>query len=128
MMGLAAKSSTEDWLFDNLLLGTQFQNLFFHLAYAFTQLAKERLTPKQLQLLFATRLTLRYYSNLSPTGLAENLSKKLRLPLSTTKFNLAILKRAGLLETKSSSERRNTVHLSYGGKLLTQLLSEPKME
>ena len=128
MMGLAAKSSTEDWFFNNLRLTPYFHNHFFHLAYAFTQLAQKRLTQKQLHLLFATRQTLRYYPELSPTALADSLSKKLGMPLSTTKFNLTILKDTGLLETKSTSNGRTTAHLSYGGQLLTQLLPEPKME
>ncbi len=128
MMGLAAKSSTEDWLFNSLRSTPQFHNLLFHLAYAFTQLARARLTQKQLHLLFATRHTLRFYPDLSPTALADSLSKKLGMPLSTTKFNLTILKDAGLLETTPTSNRRTTAHLSYGGQLLTQLLPEPKME
>ncbi|MFW9985111.1 MAG: hypothetical protein ACFFDJ_00925 [Candidatus Odinarchaeota archaeon] len=124
---MAAKSSNEDRLFDNLRSIPHFHYLFFHLAYAFTQLAQKRLTPKQLHLLFETHQTLRFNPDLSPTALADRLSKKLRMPLSTTKFNLTILKGTGLLETKSTSNRRTTAHLSYGGQLLIQLLPEPKI-
>lgn len=127
MMGLAAKSSNGDRLFDNLHSTPHFHYLFFHLAYAFTQLAKARLTPKQLHLLFETHQTLRYNPDLSPTALADRLSKKLRIPLSTTKFNLAILKGAGLLETKPTGKQQTTAHLSYGGQLLIQLLPETKI-
>lgn len=98
------------------------------LAKAFLQLAKTRLTEKQRLLLLASSRMLRYYPNLSPTALADRLSRKLCMPLSTTKFNLKVLKDAGLLETKPSSKWRMSTSLSFGGKLLAQLLSEPKLE
>jgi DNA-binding MarR family transcriptional regulator len=127
-MGLATKSSTEGYFFDDLGSTPLFERFMLHLANAFTQLATTRLTEKQRLLLFASNQTLRYYPNLSPTALAERLSRKLGLPLSTTKFNLKVLKEAGLLETKPASKRRTSTSLSFGGHLLAQLLSKPELE
>lgn len=127
-MGLAAKSSTEGHFFDDWGSTPLFKHFLLHLAYAFTQLAKTRLTDKQLYLLFASRQALYYHPEFSPTALADYLSRKLHIPLSTTKFNLKALKDAGLLETSSTNKRRTRANLSYGGQLLTQLLSEPNME
>jgi predicted transcriptional regulator len=104
-----------------------FEQLFLNLANAFTQLARTRLTEKQLALLKSAKDTLRYHPSLSPTVLAEQLSNKLDMPLSTVKFNLRVLLDTGLLKTKmtkQSKKWRNTVTLSYGGQLLSQLLLE----
>ncbi len=127
-MELAAKSSMKDDFFDDLSSARHSENFLLHLANAFVQLAKTRLTEKQRFLLFATRQAIRYHPNLSPTALADYLAHKLNLLLSTTKFSLKVLKNAGLLESKSSNKRRTTVRLSYGGQLLTQFLPEPDME
>lgn len=127
-MGLAAKSSTEGYFFDDLGSTPLFEHFMLNLATTLTQLAKTRLTEKQQLLLLASNQTLRYYPDLSPTALADRLSRKLCMPLSTTKFNLKVLKEAGLLETKPSSKWRTSTSLSFGGKLLTQLLSKPKLE
>lgn len=127
-MGLATKSSTEGYFFDDLGSTPLFERFMLHLTNAFTQLALTRLTEKQRLLLFASKQTLSYYPDLSPTALADRLSRKFGLPLSTTKFNLNILKEAGLLETKPASRRRTTASLTFGGHLLAQLLSEPKLE
>ncbi len=118
----------KDSFFDDLSL-TQLQEHFLqHLASTFAQLAKTRLTDKQRFLLFATQQALRYHPNLSPTALADYLARKWQLPLSTTKFNLNVLKKAGLLKKSSTKNGRNTVCLSFGGQLLIQLLSEPNTE
>lgn len=111
----------------NFELGStwDFEGLFLQLASTLTQIAKTRLTEKQRFLLFATQRALRFHPSLSPTALADFLAKKFRFPLSTTKFNLNVLRNAGLLEIKSSNSRRTSVCLSYGGQLLTQLLPEP---
>jgi hypothetical protein len=127
-MGLAAKSSTEGYFFDDFDSTPHFEHFMYQLAKAFLQLAKARLTDKQRLLLLASFEMLRYYPNLSPTALADRLSRKLCMPLSTTKFNLRILKDAGLLETKPSSKWRTSTSLSFGGKLLARLLSEPQPE
>ncbi len=128
MMGLTVKSSTKVSSLDLRSSSLPFERCLLHLALAFSKLAKTRLTEKQQFLLFATQHTLRYHSNLSLTALADYLSKKLRMPLSTTKFNLKILKDAGLLECTFKRKRRATTSLSYGGQLLTQLLQEPNIE
>ena len=91
------------------------------------QLAKTRLTDKQLQLLFRARETLHYHPDLSPTGLADYLARKCRMPLSTTKFNLRVLRNAGLLESNRGKMLRTTARLSFGGHLLTQLLPYPDL-
>ena len=124
MMGLAAKSSTKEAFFDELGSSEFQERNFLQLASAFALLAKLRLTRKQRFLLFATQQALRYHSDLSPTALAEYLSRKWQLPLSTTKFNLKILKDTGLLETRTATKRRTTLSLSFGGQLLLQLLPE----
>lgn len=122
MMGLATKSSTEGH-FNNWGSTSLFSQVLLPLAEAFTQLAHTRLTRKQRTLLLTTRAVLRYRPELSPTGLADCLSRKLRMPLSTVKFNLRVLKNAGLLELHPIKKRQTTVTLSHGGQLLTQLLS-----
>jgi hypothetical protein len=128
MMGLAAKSSAKDDFFDYLASTWHSENYLRQLAKAFTLLAKTRLTDKQRSLLFAAHQTLKFRPNLSPTALADHLSRKLQLPLSTTKFNLNVLKNAGLFDTNSSSKHRSRVSLSYGGRLLTQLLPKTDRE
>jgi len=127
MMGLAAKSSTEGSFFTESGLTLTSTKLLLELALSFSLLAKTRLTSKQLQLLFSARQTLRFHPHLSPTGLADYLAHKCRMPLSTTKFNLRVLRNAGLLETKLTKTQRTTVRLSLGGHLLTQLLPCPDM-
>lgn len=125
MMGLAAKSSTKDDFFDYLSSTRDSENYLRQLAKAFTLLAKTRLTDKQRCLLFAARQILTFRPDLSPTALADHLSRKLHLPLSTTKFNLNVLRNAGLFETNSSSKHGSRISLSYGGQLLTQFLPKP---
>jgi len=127
-MGLAAKSSIKDSFFYELNSTRNSENFLFLLANAFIQLATTRLTRKQRFLLFATRHALHYRPDLSPTGLADYLARKLHLPLSTTKFNLNVLRNAGLLETNPSNHQRTTICLSYGGQLLTQLLPKPELK
>jgi hypothetical protein len=122
MTGLAAKSSTKELLLDRWGSAPHFEQLVLHLADAFTKLAHTRLTEKQKTLLRFTKETLRYHPSLSPTALAEFLSRKLPMPLSTVKFNLSVLLNAGLLKTQPTKKRRNTLTLTYGGQLLTQLL------
>ncbi len=125
MMGLAAKSSTKELLLDRWGSALHFEQLVLNLADAFTKLAITRLTEKQQTLLKSAKDVLRYNPLLSPTALAEHLSRKLPMPLSTVKFNLRVLLNAGLLktqQTKQPKKRRNTVTLSQGGQLLTQLL------
>jgi hypothetical protein len=128
MMGLAAKSSLKDNFFDYLSAPLQLESFFLQLATAFVKLAYTRLTKKQRFLLLMTKRTLQYHPKLSPTALADCLARKFSLPLSTTKFNLNILKRAGLLETRRSNDQRSKIRLSYGGWLLTQLHSESELE
>ncbi|MFX1319005.1 MAG: hypothetical protein ACFE9O_07670 [Promethearchaeota archaeon] len=112
---------------DNFEFGStwDFEGLFLQLASTLKQLAKTRLTEKQRFLLFAAHRALRFHPNLSPTALADFLARKFKFPLSTTKFNLNILRNAGLLEIRSSNSRGTRICLSYGGQLLTQLLPEP---
>ncbi len=127
MMGLAAKSSTKETFMDRWGSEPHFEQLVLYLADAFAQLARTRLTEKQLTLLKSSKEMLRFYPSLSPTALAEQLSRKLPMPLSTVKFNLRVLLDTGLLKTKQTKQTkkwRNTVTLSYGGQLLSQLLLE----
>jgi hypothetical protein len=128
MMGLAAKSSTEGSFFNESGLTLSLSELFYQLTSTLMQLAKTRLTNKQLQLLFHSGQALKHHPHLSPTGLADRLARRCRMPLSTTKFNLRVLMKAGLLETNPCKTPRTTARLSFGGYLLTQLLSSPDME
>ncbi|MFX1509663.1 MAG: hypothetical protein ACFFBR_05075 [Promethearchaeota archaeon] len=125
---MAAKSSRKDNFFDDLSTPLQLESLFLQLAATFAKLAYTRLTKKQRFLLLMTQRALQYHPKLSPTALADYLSRKFGLPLSTTKFNLNILKRAGLLDTRRSNNQGSRIRLSYGGWLLTQLLSELDMK
>jgi hypothetical protein len=88
------------------------------------QLARTRLTAKQRKLLVASRKALRHRPTLSLSALADHLSRNLPMPLSTVKFNLAVLRRAGLLQNRCLAKRRNTVNLSPAGRLLAQSLPE----
>jgi hypothetical protein len=128
MMGLAAKSSTEGSFDNEPGLTLSFTELLLQLASTLILLAKTRLTDKQLQLLFSARQILQYHPGLSPTGLADCLARKHRIPLSTTKFNLRVLRNAGLLEAIQTKTLRTIARLSFGGHLLTQLLPNPAME
>jgi len=128
MMGLTAKSSTEGSFFSESRLTLSFSELLLQLASTLTLLAKTRLTSKQLQLLFSARQTLQHHPYLSPTGLADFLARKHRLPLSTTKFNLRVLREAGLLEAIRTKTLRTIAKLSFGGHLLTQLLPNPDLD
>jgi hypothetical protein len=127
-MGLTAKSSMKDNFFDDLSTLLQLESFFCQLAEAFAKLAYTRLTKKQQFLLFMAYRTLQYHPELSPTALADCLARKYSLPLSTTKFNLKVLKKAGLLETHTSNNHGSRICLSFGGWLLTQLLSESDMK
>ncbi|MFX1564592.1 MAG: hypothetical protein ACFFCH_01225 [Promethearchaeota archaeon] len=128
MMGLAAKSSMKDNFFDDLSTPLQLETFFLQLATAFAKLAYTRLTKKQRFLLLMTNQTLQYHPKLSPTALADCLARKFHLPLSTTKFNLNVLTRAGLLQPRRSKDQGSRICLSFGGWLLTQLLSESDIE
>lgn len=120
-MGLFAKSSAgmECEGFQSFLFG----QLVLHLAVAFRQLARTRLTSKQRQLLITADKLLRCRPRLSFSALADRLSRDLNMPLSTVKFNLRVLREAGLLETRYTRERKRLAALSRGGELLVGMLS-----
>ncbi len=56
------------------------------------------------------------------TSLAKKISRKLNLPESTVKWNLRLLRDAGLIEAGSISERNVPVKLSRAGLLLAKIL------
>jgi len=123
-MGLATKSSTEGYFFDDLGSTPLFERFMLHLANAFTQLASTRLTEKQRLLLFASNQILRYYPDLSPTALAERLSRKLGMPLSTTKFNLNVLKEASRYRDELVPDLRTKCGIMVGlGETTDQLVA-----
>jgi hypothetical protein len=103
------------------------EELVFQLADAFLQLARSRLTEKQMTLLRESHKVLGFYPLKSYSALADALSRKLRMPLSTVKFNLCVLREAGLLEMRRKllgRKWRNTIGLSGAGQLLAQSLEE----
>jgi hypothetical protein len=124
MTGLTAKSSTEEYVLSSWGSAPLSEQLLLQLAEAFVQLARTRLTAKQRKLLVASRKALRHRPTLSLSALADHLSRNLPMPLSTVKFNLAVLRRAGLLQNRCLAKRRNTVNLSPAGRLLAQSLPE----
>ena len=103
------------------------EELVLQLVETLLRLARSRLTDKQLSLLVESRKVLSFYPLKSYSALADILSRKLKMPLSTVKFNLRVLREAGLLEMKRKLQGRkwrNTVILSEGGQLLAQSLEE----
>lgn len=124
MTGLTAKSSTEEQVLSSWGSASLSKQLVLQLAEALTQLARTRLTAKQRKLLVVTRTALGHRPTLSLSALADYLSRNLPMPLSTVKFNLAVLRKAGLLHNRCLAKRRNTVNLSPAARLLAQLLSE----
>jgi hypothetical protein len=103
------------------------EELVLQLVDAFFQLARSRLTAKQMNLLMESSKVLSFYPLKSYSALADTLSRKLRMPLSTVKFNLCVLREAGLLEMSRKlrgRKWRNTIGLSEGGQLLAQSLGE----
>lgn len=126
-MGLTAKSFAQVLHLDSLSSAPLSEELVLHLANAFLQLARSRLTTKQLSLLKTAHKVLSFYPLKSYSALADALSQKLGIPLSTVKFNLCVLRDAGLLETSRKllgRKWRNTVALTEGGQLLAQSLGE----
>ncbi len=122
MTGLTTKSSTENSLRSSWGSAQLLEQLVFHLAEGFTKLARNRLTKKQQKLLLATREANRYHPTLSYTALADYLSRKLKMPFSTVKFNLRVLRKTGLLTSFAFDKQNNAATLSYSGQLLVQLL------
>jgi hypothetical protein len=124
MTGLTAKSSTEELASSSWGAAPLSEQLVLQLAEAFAQLARTRLTWKQQKLLVASRTALRHRPMLSLSALADHLSRNLSMPLSTVKFNLAVLRKADLFQNRCSGKRRTAASLSLAGRLLAQLLAE----
>jgi len=124
MTGLTAKSSTEEYVLSSWGSAPLSEQVLLQLAEALVQLARTRLTAKQRKLLLASHTALRHRPTLSLSALADHLSRNLPMPLSTVKFNLAVLRKAGLLRNKCLAKRRNVVSLSLAGRLLAQSLPE----
>ena len=124
MTGLNAKSSTQEQVLSSWGSTPPSKQLVLDLAEALAQLARTRLTRKQQHLLEASKTLLRHRATLSLSALADHLSRNLPMPLSTVKFNLAVLRKAGLLQSRCLPRRRNSVNLSLAGQLLVQLLLE----
>ncbi len=124
---MTAKSFAQALRLDSLGSTPLSEELVLQLVDAFLQLARSRLTTKQMNLLVESRKVLSFYPLKSYSALADALSRKLRMPLSTVKFNLCVLRDAGLLEmrrTLRGRKWRNTIGLSEGGQLLAQSLEE----
>ena len=124
MTGLNAKSSTEEQVLSSWGSAPLSEQFVLQLAEALAQLARTRLTRKQRQLLAASKTALGHHPTLSLSALADHLSRNLPMPLSTVKFNLSVLREAGLLRNRCLAKRRNTVSLSPAGRLLVQMLLE----
>ena len=123
-MGLATKSSKQDLHQGKWDSAPFLEQLVLSLAKSYTQLALTRLTTKQRALLLATSQALRYHPLFTYTALADYLSRKLRMPLSTVKFNLCVLRDTGLLTSQQNSKRRSTANLTPGGQLLALFLTK----
>lgn len=123
-MGLNAKSSTEEQVLSSWGSAPRFEQLALELAEALAKLALTRLTGKQRKLLAASNTALGYYPRLSLSALADRLARNLPMPLSTVKFNLAVLRKAGLLRSRYLAKRHSCVSLSHAGQLLVRLLPE----
>ncbi len=127
ILSVTAKSFAQVLRLDSLSSAPLSEEPLLRLANAFLQLAHSRLTAKQLSLLGASHKVLGFNPLKSYSALAEALSRKLGMPLSTVKFNLCILRKAGLLEMRRKlrgRKWRNTVALTEGGQLLAQSLEE----
>ena len=124
MTGVTAKSSTEEQVLSSWGSAPRSEQVVLQLAEALTQLAFARLTKKQRKLLVASHAALGYHPALSLSALADYLSKNLSMPLSTVKFNLAVLRKAGLLRNACFAKRRHSASLSPAGRLLVRLLPQ----
>jgi hypothetical protein len=124
MTGLNAKSSTEEQVPSGWGSASLSEQVVLQLAAALAQFASARLTKKQRKLLVASHASLRHHPTLSLSTLADHLSRTLPMPLSTVKFNLAVLRKAGLLRNACLAKRHHSASLSLAARLLVELLPE----
>jgi len=91
---------------------------------AFLRLALMKLTKRQKKIL--VELYLNCNGDVTLTSLARELSEKLRLPESTVKWNLRLLRDAGLIQAGSFREKNVPVRLSRAGLVLAEKLARLK--
>ena len=83
-----------------------------------------KLTKRQKKIL--VELYLNCNGDVTLTSLARELSEKLRLPESTVKWNLRLLRDAGLIQAGSFREKNVPVRLSRAGLVLAEKLARLK--
>jgi len=92
---------------------------FSEILSAFIKLAESRLSRKQKRLLLLADEFLQY-ENMSLNSLVEKISKELKMPFSTVKWNINILRKAGLIDGGRKENRGLPARLTLGGKILVE--------
>lgn len=94
---------------------------FSEILSGFIKLAETRLSKKQKQLLLLAHELLQYES-MTLNSLIEKISKQLKMSPSTVKWNINVLRKAGLLEGGNVINKGLPAYLTQGGKMLAQYL------
>lgn len=92
---------------------------FSEILSAFIKLAESRLSRKQKRLLLLADEFLRY-ENMSLNSLVEKISKELKMPFSTVKWNINILRKTGLIDGGRKENKGLPARLTLGGKILVE--------
>lgn len=96
---------------------------FSEILTVFIKLAETRLSKKQKQLLLLAHKLLQH-EKMTLNSLIEKISKELKMPPSTVKWNVNVLRKAGLLQGGNENNKGLPACLTPGGKLLAQYLQE----
>jgi len=92
---------------------------FSEILSAFIKLADSRLSRKQKRLLLLADEFLQY-ENMSLNSLVEKISKELKMPFSTVKWNINVLRKTGLIDGGRKESKGLPARLTLGGKILVE--------
>ncbi len=92
---------------------------FSEILSAFIKLAESKLSRKQKRLLLLADEFLQY-ENMSLNSLVEKISKELKIPFSTVKWNINILRKSGLIDGGRKESKGLPARLTLGGKILAE--------
>lgn len=98
-----------------------FVQKFSEILSAFIRLAELRLSRKQKQLLLLADELLQC-NNMTLNSLIEEISREIKMPVSTVKWNVNVLKKAGLIEGGEKDSKGLPARLTQGGKILAKYL------
>ncbi len=103
-----------------------FTESFLEVLSAFVKLAEFRLSKKQKQLLLVADEFLRC-ENMTLNSLIEEISRELKMPSSTVKWNINVLKKVGLIEGGRKDNKGLPARLTQGGKILAEYLRKTSL-